>query len=1000
MSRWRAETAYIGRYVGTGAFNTLVGFGIIFGLMWAGVSPVAANTAGYACGLLMGFALSRKLVFGSSGGLLGETGRYLLAFVAAFLLNLAVLHVAIDRWVLPPAFAQVVAAVAFTGAMYLLSRLFVFSPRSVENDHARATSSRIAPVVRQAAEAVALAAVSAAVAIAFYVELEALAQGTRLVVSGLVMAVVLLGALQVRRVVASLPYSRGWIVGGTLLVGLAFFAGSEVQVRSADFAQVRSSDGQRQDGVKPTAMTAWDREVAGYGLHPAFGTAGVANSLLATFASQPGQVTLLLAKPGEVLFDAEGKATPSDGISVEVKAFDPDGRLGYSSSHLIPQSRFLEGRWIEERIRVEGGVASVEVRVGSGPPGSTAGWDSTLVGFEATPWQAQVGRVGRVMLACLGFLVVSLALVLNFAALSAAWVGARSGGPTTVVLQSVAVVASLLLLTYWSQSNTSYIYFWDYRNYWEKTETLYGLMSTGEWREALGAFSATYTSNYSMLPAVAPALLSLATGSPTRINYALSITALYAAPAYLAVSLLASRILDGDGKAFSPTPGRGWVLASFVVAVGFPQLMGTTLYLMPDIGGVILVVAALLTCSTLVGAIRDPGQQTLPGQMSKSLFRASLSLGLLLCLLFVFRRWYAFAAAGIAVSTLALVLMDLATERTSRAMMLARAFRAAAVVSFAALPLLCWFVFSWSRDLGQHDYANLYSSYRVALSADALKFVQTFGVAVLLLCIAGGAALYRFGKDRRLLFLVTASTLVACLLFMTVQSPGRHHYFLLMPLFGSLLAGLSLVLARRWGVIAFAGMTLLLGLGTALATRPMSSEYGFSPFAGHDDIKPRYQQNADELATLAQWLDSPDNAGKKFCLVASSGVINQGMFAELWQILPSIDKRAFKNRMLRLGQVDSMDGPPGTAVMECEIFLVGVPFQVHLPAEQQFSMGIIQQEMVEGTGIGRAVGREPRIFPMGEGVEIRAYRAERKVTREEYDELVRRYLQHKAAADS
>jgi putative flippase GtrA len=1000
MSRWRAETAYIGRYVGTGAFNTLVGFGIIFGLMWAGVSPVAANTAGYACGFVMGFALSRKLVFGSSGGLLGETGRYVLAFLVAFLLNIAALRLAIDRLALPPAIAQVVAAVTFTGAMYVLSRLFVFSPGKAPAGRDATAGSPKARAVSLAAAAAVATIVAVPVAFAFHRELDALPQGVRLLASGVAAAIVLLGALQARLAVQSLGAARGWILGATLLFGLALYADSDVPVQSADVAQVRTSDGQRQEGVKPSVVTAWGRDVQGYGLHPAYGTAGVANALVATFPSHPGEVTLLLAKPKEVLFDAEGKATPSDGISVEVQAFDAAGKRGYANTLLIPQSRFLAGGWIEERIRIDGGVGSVAVLVGPGPPGSTPGWDSTLVGFETTPWQARIEAVGRVMLLCMGLLVVALVIALNLAAFSTARAEGRSSGRARALLQGAALVASLLLLAYWSQSNTSYIYFWDYRNYWEKTETLHGLLSAGAWREAVDAFTAIYTSSYSMLPALGPALLSLLTGSPTRVNYALSITALYAAPAYLMVTLLARRVLDGAAAAPGAAWGRGWMLASFPVAVGLPAFFGTTLYLMPDIGGVILVVAALLSASTMVDAIRDPGARLAPANMSTSLFRASLSLGLLLGLMFVFRRWYAFAAAGVAFATACLVLVDLATARSSRPALLSRALRSAAVVGLAALPLLCWFVFAWSRDLGRHDYATLYSSYGLPLSVDALKFAQSFGIAVLALCVAGGAALHRFGKDRRLLFLVTASTLVAAALFLTVQSPGPHHYFLLMPLLGSFLAGLSLVLARRWGLPALLAITLLLGLGSAFASRPLSETYGFSLFAGHADVMPRQQENAAGLAELAQWLDSPGVAGRKFCLVASSGAINQGMFSELWQILPTVDRKAYAQRMLRLGQVDSMDGPPVTAVMECEIFLVGVPFQVHLPPDQQSTMGIIQQDMVAGTGIGQAVGREPRIFPMGPGVEVRAYLADRPVTRAEYDDLVRRFLANKAASET
>ena len=100
---------------------------------------------------------------------------------------------------------------------------------------------------------------------------------------------------------------------------------------------------------------------------------------------------------------------------------------------------------------------------------------------------------------------------------------------------------------------------------------------------------------------------------------------------------------------------------------------------------------------------------------------------------------------------------------------------------------------------------------------------------------------------------------------------------------------------------------------------------------------------------------------------------------------------------MRLGQVDSLDGPPVPSLRECGIFLVGVPFQFHLRRDQQYSLEIVQSDIVSGTGIGAAMAPQVEVFPMGEGVELRAYRAARDISREEHEDLVRRYLARKAA---
>ncbi len=115
----------MGRYLGSGVVNTIIGFAVIFALLAAGAQPLWANVGGYGAGLALGFLFSRKLVFRSNGHWSGEGVRYLLAFALCFLLNLAVLRVLLG-FSLHVAAAQVVASAAYTVAMYAMQRVFVF----------------------------------------------------------------------------------------------------------------------------------------------------------------------------------------------------------------------------------------------------------------------------------------------------------------------------------------------------------------------------------------------------------------------------------------------------------------------------------------------------------------------------------------------------------------------------------------------------------------------------------------------------------------------------------------------------------------------------------------------------------------------------------------------------------------------------------------------------------------------------------------------------------
>ncbi len=137
MSTWSAEAGYLARYLGGGLLNTALGFAVIFLAMWLGMPPIGANVAGYAVGFVLGFIVSRKLVFRSNGTVTAESGRYLIAFALAFLANLGAVTGAMHLTDLNPYLAQLLGAGVYTACMYLLSRLFVFTPGERTESQAR-----------------------------------------------------------------------------------------------------------------------------------------------------------------------------------------------------------------------------------------------------------------------------------------------------------------------------------------------------------------------------------------------------------------------------------------------------------------------------------------------------------------------------------------------------------------------------------------------------------------------------------------------------------------------------------------------------------------------------------------------------------------------------------------------------------------------------------------------------------------------------------------------
>lgn len=831
----------------------------------------------------------------------------------------------------------------------------------------------------------------------FYNGLAALGYVYSLAITTASMLLLLVAAWLMQPVLKQLGLIRYWLAAPVFIMGYLWLAHTPMTQQSATTVRMSYFNTDRSVMVNPSPFSAWGRTIKGYEMHPGYGDAEVPYSLTADFAKAPETISLRFAKPPAALYGVNGEPTDSDGISVEVKLFDRQGALQGTTRWLLSQRAFLDDKWVTENVRSEAGIARMELTLGWGPPGGTPDFDSTLVAFGFITPINHLQYIGQLLLLCLAAYTLLLCLALNAQIMMRREATPALSATSRRVpwLCAAGVTALLVGLAYWSQSQTQFAFYWDFRNYWQKTEVLYELIQSSSWHAAIELFADGYATDYSSLPAVLPALAGFLFGYPTRMMYSLIITVLYAAPAYILVAYLAKRILDADDAAPAAS-NHLWILAALPVILGMPRFFGTTLLLMPDIGGVILFSAALLNAASLTKALTAAPALTPSWRMPIRTMVQALNLGVIFCVMFIFRRWYVFAAVGIVFAALVVTLASCVHLKVNYKVLLIRAGAAGVIMAAAALPLFCWVLFEWSNDLGDHNYALLYASYQYPLTYDLTYTMVSFGVLVFVLCAASLVLLARRVVNHRLLLLLVISSVTAVVLFLHIQSPARHHFYLIMPLLGTLMAALALMIQRRYGLLGSLLLSLMLLAGGTVTTMTQSNPNEITLFATYKVWLPKQQKYMNGLQEISQWLQTTAVKNKTFCLIASSESLNQGVFNELWQIEPSVGKHDFDRRLIPLGQVDSVNGPPSKVVRDCEIFLVGTPFQSHLQKGQQHTLEIIQQDMLTGSGIGAAANRNPRIFEMGEGIQFRAYQLDRTITEDEYQSLVARYLKTKA----
>jgi hypothetical protein len=534
------------------------------------------------------------------------------------------------------------------------------------------------------------------------------------------------------------------------------------------------------------------------------------------------------------------------------------------------------------------------------------------------------------------------------------------------------------------------------------------LVDAGNWPLLLTASVRSITQDYSWAPGLVPGFLLAATEPTSRAIYTFAILALYAAPAALALAALARDCARRAGcvqtkpyaihqpRPEAPRSGlegrassheqlcelehpsrrllrrllrmRSWVglttrdaqLAFGVAAVfvAYPAAFAVAARGMPDVGGLVLAVCALRLAERLARLLALRQGRARVGHMTR---RVALALALTLYALFAFRRWYAFAAAGIVV-TLALEVGSIALSKGAR-FRWRDAIAAAALGALTLLALLSPVLIDWAPNFSAHDYAQTYAGYRKPPAVFLQELGDWIGLLPALAALAGAAFLWARSRDKRLLRLTLGASAIAAALFLHIQTPYIHHLDLIAPaIVAPIAASLMLIFANapRLALLAMAALGAITLSPLAAALNPL----GLAPIAG---LPRAPRADLDELERLKDWVDQRARPDAKVCGLGSSYTFSGQLIGELWQLRP---ERGPSRRELdvTMPDVDTVDGPPSADLKDCAIIIVGDPIQTHLDPDYQQTVIAPSREMLTGQGIGAKFRRSGEVFHLEKGV--------------------------------
>jgi putative flippase GtrA len=114
-----------------GLLNTIIGLSVIYSAMFFfAAGPFLSNAIGYAIGLVVGYFLNQRWTFGSGRHNTISIVMYICVIAFAYLVNMAVVYVAIKYLYVNQYVAQLPGMISYTAIAYIGCSKFVFNKSS------------------------------------------------------------------------------------------------------------------------------------------------------------------------------------------------------------------------------------------------------------------------------------------------------------------------------------------------------------------------------------------------------------------------------------------------------------------------------------------------------------------------------------------------------------------------------------------------------------------------------------------------------------------------------------------------------------------------------------------------------------------------------------------------------------------------------------------------------------------------------------------------------
>lgn len=462
-----------------------------------------------------------------------------------------------------------------------------------------------------------------------------------------------------------------------------------------------------------------------------------------------------------------------------------------------------------------------------------------------------------------------------------------------------------------------------------------------------------------------------------RLAYILAIVNLYAFPSILLFFLLCKAIFLRS----YPNPSRLSTFAALTLSL-LPAFWIPVLQGQPDVVGILAITMIMIFY------FRRP--------IEDQTFKSLSFLSLLLVLMVLMRRWYAFWVVSFFLTLLwdGFIFQCPAYRlKMKKYMAPLRNILWLGIISASLLLIMATPV---AKRMFFTDYADLYSAYR---SGDSLIgpiqwIYDYFGFFPICLFLLGSFFSIWDKKTRRTSLFLFLHFIVTFLFFSRTQNLNAHHFYLLIP---TMAIFISLIVIRlihirpmKHNVLFLVPFIFLYSMNFSNTFIPEAHTFlkqlslPFSEIRFFPPVRSDIRVIRDLLCTLDHLVQSQKDL---IYVLSSSLVLNEDILINASRM----NHMTVHKQILPTHHVDKRDGFPHH-FMDAKYVVVGDPIQYHLNPKDQRVIGILGNQILHQSGIGLSYERLPYEFILDGNVKAYIYEKKFPIKRADIEDLMKRFI--------